>query len=162
MTTIRRFEDIQAWQKARALIHEVYRICAKAPLRQDYGLEDQLCRNAVSSMSNIAEGFARKTDRDFAHFLDVAKGSAIETQSLLYVALDVGYLEADGIRKICEIAEETASLIGGLISYLRALSYTPDPGLKDSKLFLTRIRPLAFATPVAEFGPSPSFVLGLH
>src|SRR6516162_8688362 len=123
MPTIRRFEDIQAWHKARVLVREIYKICARGPLRQDFGLKDQLCRSAVSSMSNIAEGFARKTDRDFAHFLDVAKGSAIETQSLLYVALDVGYLEADGIRKICEIAEETASLMGGLISYLRALSY---------------------------------------
>jgi four helix bundle protein len=70
-------------------------------------------------MSNIAEGFARKTDRDFAHFLDVAKGSAIETQSLLYVALDVGYLEPDQFCKLYRAAEETASLIGGFTSYLR-------------------------------------------
>jgi len=64
-------------------------------------------------MSNIAEGFARKTDKDFPHFLDVAKGSAIETQSLLYVALDVGYLEGDEFGRLYRIAEETASLIGG-------------------------------------------------
>jgi four helix bundle protein len=119
MATIRPFEDIQAWQKARALVREIYKICAKGRLRQDFGLKDQLCRSAVSSMSNIAEGFARKTDRDFAHFLDVAKGSAIETQSLLYVALDVGYLEADEFRMLYGAAEETASLIGGLTSYLR-------------------------------------------
>jgi four helix bundle protein len=70
-------------------------------------------------MSNIAEGFVRKTDRDFAHFLDVAKGSAIETQALFYVALDVGYLKAEEFRKMYRAAEETATLIGGLTSYLR-------------------------------------------
>jgi len=70
-------------------------------------------------MSNIAEGFARKTDRDFAHFLNVAKGSVIETQSLLYVVLGLGYLEAEEFRMQYGAAEETASLIGGLTSYLR-------------------------------------------
>jgi len=119
MGTIRRFEDIQAWQKARGLVREIYKICAKGRLPQDFGLKDQLCRSAVSSMSNIAEGFARKTDREFAHFLDVATGSAIETQSLLYVALHVGYLEVDRFRDLYRITEETASLIGGLTSYLR-------------------------------------------
>jgi four helix bundle protein len=86
---IKRFEEIKAWQKARELVAEVYRICVAGPIARDYGLKDQLCRAAVSSMSNIAEGFARRTDKDFAHFLDVAKGSAVEVQSLLYVALDV-------------------------------------------------------------------------
>lgn len=61
-------------------------------MKRDFGLKDQLCRAAVSSMSNVAEGFTRKSDKDFAHFLDVAKGSTVEVQSLLYVALDIGYL----------------------------------------------------------------------
>ncbi len=92
MAAIERFEDIQAWQRARELVREIYRTCAEGRLSKDFGLRDQLCRAAVSSMSNIAEGFAKKSDRDFAHFLDIARGSAIEVQSLLYVALDVGYI----------------------------------------------------------------------
>jgi four helix bundle protein len=119
MTAIRRFEDIQAWQKARELTREIYRTCEQGRLSKDFGLKDQICRAAVSSMSNIAEGFARKGDRDFAHFLDIARGSAIEVQSLLYVALDVGHIERSRFGELYKIAEETVSLIGGFASYLR-------------------------------------------
>jgi four helix bundle protein len=92
MSTIKRFEDIEAWQKARELVREVYKTCGEGRLSRDFGLRDQLCRAAVSAMSNIAEGFSRNSDKDFAHFLDIAKGSVLEVQSLLYVALDVGYI----------------------------------------------------------------------
>lgn len=75
-------EDIHAWQKARELVREVHKTCHDGKLKRDFGLQDQLRRAAVSSMSNIAEGFARKSDREFAHFLDIAKDSATEVQSL--------------------------------------------------------------------------------
>jgi four helix bundle protein len=87
MAAIKRFEEIKAWQKARVMVREVYKACAAGTLSKDYGLKDQICRAAVSSMSNIAEGFGRNSNKDFAHFLDIARGSAMETQSLLYVAL---------------------------------------------------------------------------
>ena len=70
-------------------------------------------------MSNIAEGFSRNGDKDFAHFLDIAKGSALEIQSLLYVALDLGYVEKSGFERLYELTDRVASLIGGLILYLR-------------------------------------------
>jgi four helix bundle protein len=73
-------------------------------------------------MSNIAEGFAKKSDRDFAHFLDIARGSVIEVQSLLYVALDVGYVEKGESERLYELAEATASFIGGFTSHLRKRS----------------------------------------
>jgi four helix bundle protein len=92
MATIKRFEDIEAWQKARELVRQVYQICNGSRLSKDFGLRDQLCRAAVSSMSNVAEGFSRNSDKDFARFLDIAKGSVLEVQSLLYVALDIGYM----------------------------------------------------------------------
>jgi four helix bundle protein len=119
MATIRRFEELQAWKKARELVRETYKICAEGALKRDFGLRDQLCRAAVSSMSNIAEGFGRKSDKDFAHFLDMAKGSVVEVQSLLYVALDVHYVDEPEFQRLNLLADETASLIGGLISYLR-------------------------------------------
>jgi len=122
MATIGRFEDIQAWQKARELVSEIYKICAGGHFSKDFGLKDQICRAAVSSMSNIAEGFAKKGDKDFAHFLDIARGSAVEVQSLLYVALDVGYIEKSGFEKLYKMTDETASLIGGFTSYLRQRS----------------------------------------
>jgi four helix bundle protein len=119
MATIERFEDVQAWQKARELVREIYQACAKGLLSRDFGLRDQICRAAVSSMSNIAEGFARNSDRDFAHFLDIARGSVMEVKSLLYVALDVGYLEKSEFERLYRTADETASLISGFTSYLR-------------------------------------------
>jgi four helix bundle protein len=126
MATIARFEEIQAWQKARELVREIYKTCAEGRLSKDVGLKDQLCRAAVSAMSNIAEGFARNGARDFAHFLDIAKGSTMEVQSLLYVALDVGYLARNEFEKLYQMTDETVSLIGGFTSYLRKRLRTPN------------------------------------
>ncbi len=92
---MRSFEEIQAWKKARELVREIYKICHDGSVARDFGFRDQIRRAAVSSMSNIAEGFSRKGDREFAHLLDIAKGSVSEVQSLLYVELDVGYLSLD-------------------------------------------------------------------
>ncbi len=70
-------------------------------------------------MSNIAEGFARKGDRDFARFLDISKGSSIEVQSILYVALDAGYIKKEEFERLYRMADEIVSMISGLSSYLR-------------------------------------------
>ena len=118
MAAIRRFEDIGAWQKARELVREVYNTCADGRLSKDFGLRDQLCRAAVSSMSNVAEGFSRNSDKDFAHFLDIAKGSALEVQSLLYVALDVNYIGKEEFDRLYELADKAASFVSRLIMYL--------------------------------------------
>ncbi|OBQ34510.1 MAG: four helix bundle protein [Anabaena sp. CRKS33] len=117
--TIKRFEEIRAWQKARELVQEIYKISSVGDFNRDYGLKNQICRAAVSSMTNIAEGFGRNTHKDFAHFLDIARGSVIEVQSLLYVALDVNYIEKPEFDKLYIIAEETISLITKFTSYLR-------------------------------------------
>ena len=109
MAGIRRFEEIKAWQKAREMVREVYGACRNTPLGKDFGLKDQLCRAAVSGMTNIAEGFGRKTDKDFAHFLDMARGSCIEVQSLLYVALDVGHIPKQEFDRLYELVEATIS-----------------------------------------------------
>jgi len=120
MATIQRFEDIVAWQKARELVRAVYKVCAEGPLGKDYGLRNQMCRAAVSTMSNIAEGFGRKTHNDFAHFLDVSRGSCTEVQSLLYVALDVEYIPQAVFDRLYEVAAHTISLISKFSSYLRS------------------------------------------
>lgn len=120
MAAIRRFQDIKAWQRERVLVTEVYKLCAEGSLSKDYGLKDQLRRAAVSVMSNIAEGFGRNSNKDFAHFLDMSRGSVMETQSLLYVALDVGYLNRETFKHLDQNAEEVSALIIGFSSYLRA------------------------------------------
>ena len=119
MPSIRRFEEIVAWQRARTLVREVYLICAQTRLSKDFGLKDQICRAAVSAMTNIAERFGRKSNADFAHFLDLARGSALEVESLLYVARDLEYIQESEFEKIYSLSEETVSLIGGLTAYLR-------------------------------------------
>jgi four helix bundle protein len=119
MSPIRRFEEIKAWQKARELTREIYKLCATTPVNKDYGFRDQICRAAVSSMSNIAEGFARKTDKDFAHYLDISRGSVFEVESLLYVAVDIGYIDKAKFTELYRLTEDAASLIGGFTSYLR-------------------------------------------
>jgi four helix bundle protein len=119
MAGFKRFEDIKAWQCARELVRAVYQTCASSALGREFGLKEQLCRAAVSSMSNIAEGFSRKSDRDFAHFLDMARGSCAEVQSLLYVALDVGHLSQQRFDDLYASAEATAAMIGRLTNYLR-------------------------------------------
>ena len=88
MSSAKRFEDLVAWQKARLLANDVYRITREGPLARDFGLRDQMQRAAVSIASNIAEGFERDTIPDFIHFLFIAKGSAGELRTQLYLALD--------------------------------------------------------------------------
>jgi four helix bundle protein len=88
-------------------------------IHRDFDLKDQIRRAAVSSMTNVAEGFGRKTNKDFAHFLDQARGSTLEVQSLLYVASDLNYIGPLEFARLYGIASETLALIAGLTSYLR-------------------------------------------
>jgi four helix bundle protein len=113
------FEEIEAWQKARELTREIYKICSKKSFARDFGLKDQIQRASVSSMSNIAEGFERGSNREFIQFLGIAKGSAGETKSLLYVAKDCGYINSSSFQYLYNLASQTINLIGGFASYLR-------------------------------------------
>lgn len=119
MSQIKRFEDIQAWQKARELVKEVYTISNSDRFAKDFGLRDQIRRAAVSIMLNVAEGFARKTNREFVQFLVIAHGSAAEVQSALYVALDQKYLGEPEFNNLYGLADDTAKMILGFINYLR-------------------------------------------
>ena len=124
MGKIERFEDIEAWQKARELASGVYEICRSGPLRRDFGLRDQITRSAVSVMANIAEGFGRRTNKDFANFLYTAKGSAMEVISHLYVAQDQQYLPPDSFKQLKTGYEEVQRM---LVSFIRYLESNPRP-----------------------------------
>ncbi len=119
MATITRFEEIEAWQKARELVREVYQCSRTGPLGKDFGLRDQIQRAAVSTMSNVAEGFGRKSDKEFGRYLDIARGSAYEVQSLLYVAKDCGYLDDHSCHNLYQLTHEAISKIAGFTNYLR-------------------------------------------
>ena len=118
MATIERFEDIKAWQAARDLVSVVYRVSGRGKFEKDFGLRDQIRRASVSVMSNIAEGFERGSDKEFCRFLYIAKGSAGEVRSHLFVALDSGYLASDEFDDLRARAEEVAKALSGFITYL--------------------------------------------
>ena len=119
MATIKRFEDIQAWQKARELTRMIYQVTGRSAFQQDWSLRDQIRRAAVSVMSNIAEGFERGGDREFIQFLSIANGSAGEIRAQLYVALDAGLLTQQDFQELQDEATSIGSLIGGFMKYLQ-------------------------------------------
>ena len=119
MATLKRFEDIEAWQKARELTRGVYLCSRVGAFSRDFALRDQICRAAVSVMSNIAEGFERGGTAEFVQFLAISKGSAGEVESQLYVALDEGYISEEQFRSLKQTAVSTKRMIAGFMSYLR-------------------------------------------
>lgn len=97
----------------------MYDIISQGNFAKDYSLKDQIRRASVSVMSNIAEGYARQTDREFTQFLYVARGSVAEVQSQLYVAQDLEYISREEFTKVYELSSEAARLINGFIKYLK-------------------------------------------
>src|SRR6266508_2271899 len=111
---IERFEDFIAWQKARKLTAENYRITSEENFARDFGLKNQIRRAAVSTMSNLAEGFERGRPAEFHQFISIAKGSCAELRAQLYVALDVGYLKLSTFNVLMAEATEVGQILGGL------------------------------------------------
>jgi four helix bundle protein len=111
---VERFEDLVAWQKARALTKAVYEITKQGHFARDFGLSAQIQRASVSIMSNIAEGFERGGRPEFQQFLSTAKASCAEVRSQLYVALDAAYIDKQAFERLMQQAEEVARIIGGL------------------------------------------------
>lgn len=114
-----RFEDIRAWQEARLLVKMIYDAGrSNSSFNSDYRFRAQVQGAAVSVMSNIAEGFSRRSTKEFAQFLFVAKGSVAEVQSQLYVALDQSYIDEGRFEELYSKCEEVARLTSGFIRYL--------------------------------------------
>jgi len=111
---IERFEDFIAWQKARKLTAEIYRVTNQGRFANDFGLRDQSRRAAVSIMSNLAEGFERGGAAEFHRFLTISKGSCAEIRAQLYVALDVGYIDDHTFNSLMSKAIEVGQILGGL------------------------------------------------
>jgi four helix bundle protein len=114
MARIEKFEDLVAWQKARALTRLVYEVTRQGQFARDFGLSGQMQRAAVSVMSNLAEGFERGGRGEFHQFLSTAKASCAELRSQMYVALDVAHLDQGNFGNLMRRAEEVGRIIGGL------------------------------------------------
>lgn len=113
------FEEIQAWQKAYDVTLRVYRLTNNGLFAKDYGLRDQIRRASVSVMANIAEGHGRRSNSEFANFLNMARGSAHEVQSHLHVAVGLGYIEEYEFEELYRLILEVSKMTLALARYLR-------------------------------------------
>lgn len=113
--TIDKFEDIIVWQKAGKLSLDIYETFEP---NKDYSFKDQIQRAVVSIMNNIAEGFERKGNKEFKHFLFIAKGSCGEVRSMLYLSQRLGYLPKGKFEKLYEQSLEISKMLSGFIKTL--------------------------------------------
>lgn len=116
---VAKFEDLVVWQMGRVISRDVYNISQGIGCK-DYGFCDQIRRAAVSIMNNTAEGFERGSNKDFAKFLYIARGSCGEVRSMLYVALDQKYINTDEFDKLSGQCRQCSASIWGLIKSLHA------------------------------------------
>jgi four helix bundle protein len=117
---ITRFEELDCWVEARKPVKMVYDVIRKdKSFQNDYRLRDQSIGAAISTMENISEGFARRSNKEFIQFLFIAVSSAAELQSHMYVARDQNYVSQQLFEDIYDQADRTSRLISGLITYLR-------------------------------------------
>lgn len=121
-----RFEELECWKEARKLVNIVYEAINKnEKFKRDFRLRDQATAAAVSTMSNIAEGFSRKSNKEFIQFLYISKASASEVQSIFYVALDQEHCSKEESNKIYSQADKVSRIISGFIKYLSSKPNNP-------------------------------------
>ena len=113
------FEDLFIWQKAVQFAKEIYQVTESKGLKTDFGLKNQMRNCAVSISSNIAEGFERRSRKEYLNFLNIAKGSAGEIRSQLYVAFEVGYLENS---ELDDLRGKARFLSGSIANHISAIS----------------------------------------
>jgi len=116
------FRDLVAWQRAMALVLEVYKVTHGFPREEVFGLSSQLRRAAVSVPSNIAEGQGRSTRGEFAHFLGHARGSLAEVETQLEIAKGLGLIKHEDFEKLMKLVSETGRPLLGLTDAIRRRS----------------------------------------
>jgi four helix bundle protein len=119
---VRTFEDLLVWQMGIELVKRVYVLTASGLFSRDFGLRDQIRRASVSIPTNIAEGFERASRKEYLLFLNIAKGSAGEVRSLLFVAAEVGYLQKESYEKL---KVDVTKISAYLFNHIRAIKSSP-------------------------------------
>jgi four helix bundle protein len=118
MPTVKQFEDLNVWQDARRMVAAIYMASKARAFNQDFGLREQIRRAAVSTMSNIAEGFERGSRKEFVQFLNIAKGSNGEVRSQLCVALDQKYIVETEFNTLRDLSVTLSKKLAAFIRYL--------------------------------------------
>ena len=112
------FEELEIYKRARELTREIYTLTKGEEFSRDFGLKDQIRRAAVSIMSNIAEGFERKSNIEFSQFLFIAKGSCAEARAQLTAALDQQYIDDTVYTKLYADCKSISAMTSSLIKHL--------------------------------------------
>jgi len=120
LPTVKSFEDLAVWKDARKFTNKIYNLTNKFPKEELYGLTSQIRRATVSIMSNIAEGFDRRSDKELTNFLSIARASSSEVQNDLYIALDLNYISQVEFNQLYQEAKKIAKQINGLMNYLKS------------------------------------------
>ena len=115
----KKFEDLEVWRNARQISVMIYKITDEGNFKKDFGLKDQLRRASVSIVSNIAEGFERNGNKEFAQFLSYAKGSAGEIRAQLYIAKDLNYINELQFNELSEKITMISKMIAGFMAYIK-------------------------------------------
>jgi four helix bundle protein len=123
MAVVKTFEDLEVWRTSKDLAVRVYKVSDMGRFGRDFGLRDQMRRAAVSVMSNIAEGFDRYSCAEFRQFLSIARGSASEVRSQLYLARDLGYVDDQDFDELLDLCGQ----VSRMLSALRAKAGRPGP-----------------------------------
>ena len=126
MVLIKKFEEIEAWQKARELVNKIYEISCNDDFVNDFTLKGQIKKASISIMMNIAEGYARKSNREFKQFLNYSHVSCAEVQSALYVALDQKYINQMQFDNLYKKTEEISKMITSFSKYLNKTTTKPN------------------------------------
>ena len=126
MTTIKSYQDLIVWQKSQNLALSIYLLTNDFPKEEKYGLTSQLKRASVSIPTNIAEGYNRKTTKDYIHFLYISRGSCAEVESLLHLCYGLKLIDQKKLAVFQMQISEIGKLLNGLISALiRKIQYGP-------------------------------------
>ena len=131
------FEDLQVWRDSRKLVKSIYELTSIGNFSKDYGLKDQIQRASVSIMNNIAEGFERNNNKEYAKFLGYSKGSAGEVRSMLYIALDLGHISKDNFTVCYDSSLNVITQISNFTKYLR--KYSVKAKFENIKLLLVSL-----------------------
>jgi len=115
----RSYRDLVAWQKAMKFVTAIYEVTQRFPSEERYGLTNQLRRASVSVPSNIAEGQARFSQKEFHHFLSMARGSLVEIETQLLIARNLKYLQPARAEDLLATADELGRILNGLISSIK-------------------------------------------
>ncbi|MBK6964282.1 MAG: four helix bundle protein [Bacteroidales bacterium] len=121
--TIKRFEELEIWQKARELCKKIRLIADSTSLSKDFGLRNQILDSSGSVMDNIAEGFERDGKKEFLNFLYYSKGSLGETRSQVHRIFDSGYITEEKYAELIEDCLNLSGQIKGFINYLGGSEY---------------------------------------